>query len=1030
MRKRLLVIGLVLAAAGCAGPAGDNVIVSEEPAGANCPTGGVRIQGGTSGAATYICNGATGASPTVSSEPPGANCAAGGVKIEVGTSAPSYVCNGESGTSVAMTPEPAGSNCANGGVRLQIGTGAPSYVCAGATGESVATTPEAPGANCANGGVQVKVGNGQPTYVCNGIDGTNATVTSEPAGANCAAGGVKIRVGGGEPTYVCHGVDGESATVATEPPGENCGAGGVKIQVGNGIPTYACNGAPGDGATVSAEPTGANCANGGVKIQVGSGTPSYVCNGVNGLDGQGASVSVEPPGANCAHGGIAVQVGDDPATYVCNGSNGQSASVTPEPAGDDCQYGGVKVQIGTDPASHICNASAPGACTGVPLLAVTSFTMSSGMPFTATVTTLYPGGIRPLSYTFMGDGGTYTQIGTSNHFSFVPTSSGGPYTNFVAVSDGCQVATGSLHDLYTPPGDVTNLAHGALADTSVPLTWNDPANANLDHLEVTWAGGSATAAKASGTNGTVVTGLAQGTAYTFTVKAADAHGNRSAGQSVSATTGCSTGYGWDGATCVAVDNCLTANGGCDASATCTMTGPGTNSCACTTGYSGNGQTCTAINSCLTSNGGCDANATCTSTGPGTNSCTCNTGYSGSGQTCTGINSCLSNNGGCDANATCTQTGPGTSSCACNTGYSGNGQTCSAAGRTLNLSFSGSGSVAVSSPSATCSSGACTYDVPDGALVTLTASPAEGWTFGIWSGCDSVNGLECTVTMNQDRTIATGFNFNTFTLAASFAGSGGTITSNPAGLDCGNVCSAAFNVGDTIRLIAVPASSAYYVSSWTGCTSYSGATCDVTMNSNKSVVAVFSPSPTGWTNACEQAGGTQYYADGWHDDEFTQVPIGFSYAFDGQTYSDAWVSTNALITFDSGDWTYSNPPMSAGVRRMALFWDDLVTQDPGVVPGSSICVATTGNAPDRQFVVTWNKMGFYGSTDNTALTFSAVLHETTNAVDYYYYDLSSPQGTRGLGDSATIGISWTTGYEQLGYNQSVVSNGLHVHYDAH
>ncbi len=404
---------------------------------------------------------------------------------------------------------------------------------------------------------------------------------------------------------------------------------------------------------------------------------------------------------------------------------------------------------------------------------------------------------------------------------------------------------------------------------------------------------------------------------------------------------CNTGFSGDGIHCAEIDSCLTSNGGCDVNATCTKTGPGTSTCTCTDGYSGDGVTCfVGENSCQTNNGGCDVNATCAPTGPSTNTCACNTGYSGDGTSCTATNSCLAANGGCDANATCTSTGPATNSCACNTlataatappaRWSTAAWPATAAAtptppaprpapaptlapatkataatappapgpsHTLVISFSGSGSVGVNPSGASCDSGSCSYDLPEGTVVTLTASPATDWTFGIWSGCDTVDGQTCTVTMSDNKTIATGFNFNTFTLAASYEGSG-SITSNPTGLDCGGVCSASFDMGSTVRLIAVPDSSAYYVSSWTGCTSFSGATCDVTMNSNMSVKAIFSPSPTGWVDACEQAGGTSYYSDGWHDDEFTQVDIGFDFSFYGQSYTQAYVSTNALVTFDS------------------------------------------------------------------------------------------------------------------------------------
>ncbi len=142
-----------------------------------------------------------------------------------------------------------------------------------------------------------------------------------------------------------------------------------------------------------------------------------------------------------------------------------------------------------------------------------------------------------------------------------------------------------------------------------------------------------------------------------------------------ATCTCDEGYSGDGKTCTAIDSCATNNGGCDPHATCTSTGPGTDSCACNDGYSGDGQSCAAVDTCATNNGGCDPHATCTSTGPGTSSCSCNDGYAGDGHSCTAVDSCATNNGGCDPHATCVSTGPGTSSCSCDNGYAGSGQTC-------------------------------------------------------------------------------------------------------------------------------------------------------------------------------------------------------------------------------------------------------------------------------------------------------------------------------------------------------------------
>lgn len=257
-----------------------------------------------------------GESAVVTPEPAGANCASGGVKVQVGTKSPSYVCNGgtvantDAGVSagVAVTMEPAGTNCLRGGVRLQAGAEAPLFVCNGADGAGGATvTPEPAGTNCATGGVRVQAGSGAPTYVCNGAAGDagpageSVSVTTEAAGTNCAAGGVRVQVGAGMPTFVCSGAAGASPTVTAEPPGVNCAAGGLRVTVGTGMPRFVCNGVGGDAGlpgarslvTLTTEFAGRNCEVGGVRLDTGvdlNGNGSleagevtqtrYVCDGI------------------------------------------------------------------------------------------------------------------------------------------------------------------------------------------------------------------------------------------------------------------------------------------------------------------------------------------------------------------------------------------------------------------------------------------------------------------------------------------------------------------------------------------------------------------------------------------------------------------------------------------------------------------------------------------------------------------------------------------------------------------------------
>lgn len=80
---------------------------------------------------------------------------------------------------------------------------------------------------------------------------------------------------------------------------------------------------------------------------------------------------------------------------------------------------------------------------------------------------------------------------------------------------------------------------------------------------------------------------------------------------------------------------------------------------------------------------------------------------------------------------------------------------------------------------------------------------------------------------------------TFNLSLSLTGGTfGTIVSSPAGISCGATCSAAFTTGTSVALTAT-ANAGHSFGGWgSGCTSTSGNTCNVTMNSNITVTATF------------------------------------------------------------------------------------------------------------------------------------------------------------------------------------------------
>ena len=98
----------------------------------------------------------------------------------------------------------------------------------------------------------------------------------------------------------------------------------------------------------------------------------------------------------------------------------------------------------------------------------------------------------------------------------------------------------------TAPGDVTNLAATA-KDSRVLLTWTEAADADVYGYEVSYSGenpinrvvlpavDSKSLIAAKGSGGCYVSGLTNGTEYTFTVKTLDTSGNKSAGISVKST---------------------------------------------------------------------------------------------------------------------------------------------------------------------------------------------------------------------------------------------------------------------------------------------------------------------------------------------------------------------------------------------------------------------------------------------------------------------------------------------------------------
>ena len=166
--------------------------------------------------------------------------------------------------------------------------------------------------------------------------------------------------------------------------------------------------------------------------------------------------------------------------------------------------------------------------------------------------------------------------------------------------------------------------------------------------------------------------------------------------------------------------------------------------------------------------------------------------------------------------------------------------------TLTVGKSGTGTGTVTSAPTNINCGTlCSATFTAGTSVTLTATPATGSAFVGWSGACTNTTATCVVTMTANQAVTATFNSSpTYLLSVTTTGGSGTgtVTSSPAGIDCGATCAASFNDGTSVVLTASPAATSAFAG-WSGaCTNPTG-TCNVTMTAATTVTAIFDLKPT-------------------------------------------------------------------------------------------------------------------------------------------------------------------------------------------
>jgi hypothetical protein len=320
----------------------------------------------------------------------------------------------------------------------------------------------------------------------------------------------------------------------------------------------------------------------------------------------------------------------------------------------------------------------------------------------------------------------------------------------------------------------------------------------------------------------------------------------------------------------------------------------------------------------------------------------------------------------------------------------------------------------------------------GTTVTLTAYPGTTTapsTFFGWSGCDSVSGAVCTVSMNSAKSVTASFTLNNYTLAVAKAGAGtGIVTSGPAGISCGTGCSADFAYGTSVTLTAQESSGSTFTG-WSGEGCTGTGTCSLTMTASRYVSAVFTRNSYVVT-ATAGAGGSitpasQLVSYG-STTTFTVTP--------NEGYAAAVTGCGGTLKATNNTYTYTTGPITGTCTVIATFLQNAYTVTATAGSGGTITPASrvvshgtttafTAGASPGYSIGTVSGCG--GTLSGTTFTTGPITGacSVTAAFTVNNYVLSVTKAGTGTGEVTAIPgmLLWTgtTGTTSYPYNTSVV-----------
>ena len=253
---------------------------------------------------------------------------------------------------------------------------------------------------------------------------------------------------------------------------------------------------------------------------------------------------------------------------------------------------------------------------------------------------------------------------------------------------------------------------------------------------------------------------------------------------------------------------------------------------------------------------------------------------------------------------------------------------------------------------------------------------------------------------------------TSTLTVTEAGNGsGTVTSVPAGINCGNGCSASYPSGTSVVLTAAAASGSTFTG-WSGGGCSGTGTCTVTMNAALTVTATFTLNAPTVTNVTSSASNGTYGTGA-----LISLQVVFSQNVIVTGTPQLAVNSGATATYASGSGTNTltfTYTVSAGESSADL---DEVATTSLTLNGGTIKDAASNNAtltlPAPQAA------GSLGA--NKAIVIDAVAPTVANVTS------STADGTYGTGAAISIQVVFSENVTVTGTPQLAVNSGATVSY---